>query len=536
MAAQVANESPPKAPSIPMLLECRIPALELSIKLCFDLDLGKRVQVLTQQVLDTVAGQASKEMSRLGVAVCPVQTKAEVAQQTERASRELEAWRRKLKQADEVREKATQRVSEMRADCLREVTQLREQIHQLQTSNKDAARGRQHAVTLCGSNAFSADFEGGEDPQKDEDELVNGVLQIRYRSERLKTQRLRSIVDNGKLKIEDLEFVLKRCRRMDPQTSSKVALRDASDMVSQSTQCEQGVLQPVNQDTQTNAVTPDVDNVWTQTDLTAEQLNDLCTRRQSGDSDATRHEASRDSNMTGLCSACAQQRRNNTVDLQYPECFTPDLLLEALEDDELSETSLSECSRRLPCSAVSGRSSGKYCMPIKLGPFASTDVAESMRRYGIIRDTGDTNSTECRSLTSNTSGAISLNESVHSGSETPSPPPVGKPSRRSPGVQRMLRTARAQAASKNCSWQLPDLGARRLSEIKTPATSSEHSPLTSYCPSPQDSDVETAPSLSRPFCINAPEQKHCPVRPSRSPLLHRPPLSARLERAAKSIN
>jgi len=543
MAAQVADENLPKAQSIPMLLECRVPALELSMKLCFDLDLGKRVQALTQQVLDSVAMQASKEISRLGVEVRCVQTKGEVAQQTERASRELEAWRRKLKQADEVREKATQRVSEMRADCLREVTQLREQIHQLQSS-ANAPRALHHAVTLCGSNAFSTDFEAVKDEDAEQDdELVKTFFQLRWRCEKLKTRRLRDIIDDRKLKVEDLEFLLKRCRGMDREASSEVAPREVSEMVSQSTQCEQCVFQPINQSTQTNAVTPDVVNVETQSDLTAEQLNDLCTQReqsrQSGDIHATPHEQSmqiRDIDMTGLCSACGERRRTNTAELQYSECCTPDLLLEALEDDELFASSLSESSRRRPCSGVSDRLSGKSCMPTKIGPFASTCAAEAMRKHGVIRDTDDTNWNGCQSLVCNTPVANSLSESAHSGSETPSPPPLGKPNRRSPGLQRMLRAARVQAASKNCSWQLPGLGAKRMSEVKTPATSSDPSPMTSRCPSPQDSDVETAPSQSRSFCFNALEHRHCPVRPSGSPLLHRPPLSVRLERAAKSVN
>lgn len=569
MAAQVADENLPKAQSIPMLLECRVPALELSMKLCFDLDLGTRVQALTQQVLDSVAMQASEEISRLGVEVRRVQTKGEVAQQTERASRELEAWRRKLKQADEVREKATQRVSEMRADCLREVTQLREQIHQLQSS-ANAPCALHHAVTLCGSNAFSTDFEVGkkEGAEQDEDELVKTFFELRWRSDRLKTQRLSEIIDDQKLKVEDLKFVLKRCRGMDREASSEVAPGEVSEMVSQSTQCEQCVFQPINQSTQTNAVTPDVVNVETQSDLTAEQVSDLCTQqekaRQSGDihthscvcpadrlsfptkmiiasesASNNNNEQSmqiRDIDMTGLCSACGERRRTNTAELQYPECCTPDLLLEALEDDDLPEISLSESSRRRPCSGVSDRLSGRYCMPTKIGPFASTGVAEAMRKHGFIRDTDDTNWNGCTSFICNTSVASSLSESAQSGSETPSPPPLGKPSKRSPGLQRMLRAARAQAASKNCSWQLPGLGAKRMSEMKTPATSSDHSPMTSCCPSPQDSDVETAPGQSRSFCVNAPEHRHFPVRPSGSPLLHRPPLSARLERAAKSAN
>lgn len=219
----------------------------------------------------------------------------------------------------------------------------------------------------------------------------------------------------------------------------------------------------------------------------------------------------------------------STLDLLYQECCTSDLLL---KDEELSEISVLELNSPPPCSAAFGHSSGKVCIPANIGPFVSTDVAEAMRKHGVIRNTDDTSWNRSKRLVCNTSQANSLSESVHSGSETPSPPPLGKPNRRSPGAQQMIRSARAQAASKNCSWQLPDLAVKRMSEM-TPATKIDHSPMTSYCPSPQDSDVESVPSRTRSFCLSAPEHKHSPMRPSGSPLLHRPPGSARLERPTK---
>eukprot|EP00931_Biecheleriopsis_adriatica_P124417 TRINITY_DN9954_c0_g1_i2.p1 TRINITY_DN9954_c0_g1~~TRINITY_DN9954_c0_g1_i2.p1 ORF type:complete len:598 (+),score=144.17 TRINITY_DN9954_c0_g1_i2:43-1836(+) len=212
-----------RAAITPMILDCRIPGLELRMRMRVDLDLRKQAESLTARCFDSMASHFQQKLSEIGVATSVLGTSQE-QKLSEQALQEMAAWRLRLKKADEIRDRATRRVSEMRSTCLREVTQLREQVHQLQAKKMDF----KHSVTLCGSQSFAAsndsdssdsEFQDDRDHQrlqKKHAKLTEKIVQLEDALQKLRqkssltAKRLRTIADEKEVVIEDLNFQLDR--------------------------------------------------------------------------------------------------------------------------------------------------------------------------------------------------------------------------------------------------------------------------------------------------------------------------------------
>lgn len=198
----------------PLLLEVRIPIVDISAQLQINLDLNRSKQSLSNELLRGVVLNLCEELAEHGVEAHLLDDDQDdvLESLTQQARQTLQEWKKKLKQAEAVRDGATQRINEMRTACLKEVTQLRDQLRH---------SGHRNTVSLCSANSFSvpADWEldGSDDSvqakQLTQQQLVEEIEKERHRA-RLKTRRLSNAIEGRNIKIEDLEFEVDRFRRL----------------------------------------------------------------------------------------------------------------------------------------------------------------------------------------------------------------------------------------------------------------------------------------------------------------------------------
>lgn len=203
---------------IQMSIDFRIPNLNAQSKLLLHLDVKHCHQILSQDLLETVLDGLSKILfASFGVAVQPLAADVERWLQLTKAAEDIEIFAQRLRAAEEMQQrlvgekvKASRRLSEVKAGCLREVSQLRTPARR--HSINDDNFTKHHEMSL-----YQVDEQEEEELESNEriSDLLAKVdrLEREAWAERVKNEKLKEALFEKDDIISDLEFRIERYQK-----------------------------------------------------------------------------------------------------------------------------------------------------------------------------------------------------------------------------------------------------------------------------------------------------------------------------------